>query len=358
MTSDQTTDPKKLQEKVRSIAGMMTGAHVAAMVALGVRLGLYGALKDAGPVTSDELAGKTGLHERWLREWLRGQAAGGVLEYQGDDKFELSPEVAMLLADEESMMYLGGNFDALPRLMNAVEPLKESFRTGIGFSWTDRDEEWVAGTEQMFRNWYRQQLVPAALPALDGTLAKLADGAKVADVGCGSGIALIEMAKAFPDSEFHGYEISPRAIERANEHKQEAGVARLTFHNVLDDPLPGDESFDLITTFDCLHDMTHPEEAAAAIRAAIKPDGVWFIVDINSAPTFEENLPNPITPMLYAMSVLSCMSSGMSEEGGAGLGTVGLPEPKMRELVEAAGFTRFRRLDLPHPINAFYEARV
>ena len=152
MTSDQTPDPSKLQEKVRSIAGMMTGAHVAAMVALGVRLGLYGALKDAGPVTSDDLAGKTGLHERWLREWLRGQAAGGVLEYQGDDKFELSPEVAMLLADDESMLYLGGNFDALPRLMNAVEPLKESFRTGIGFSWTDRDEEWVAGTEQMFRN--------------------------------------------------------------------------------------------------------------------------------------------------------------------------------------------------------------
>jgi len=351
-------DPTKLQEKVRSIAGMMTAAHVAAMVALGVRLGLYGALKDAGSVTSEDLAGKTGLHERWLREWLRGQAAGGVLEYQGDDKFELSPEVALLLADDDHMLYLGGNFDGLPRLMSAVEPLKESFRTGIGFSWTDRDEEWVVGTEQLFGTWYRQQLVPAALPALDGTLAKLTEGAKVADVGCGSGIALIEMAKAFPDSEFHGYEISPKAIERANEKKQEAGVSGITFYNVADDQLPPDESFDLITTFDCLHDMTHPESAASAIRAAIKPDGVWFIVDINSAPTFEENLPNPVTPMLYAMSVLSCMSSALSEPGGAGLGTVGLPEPKMRELVEAAGFTRFRRLDLPHPINAFYEARV
>ena len=351
-------DPQKLQEKVRSIAGMMTGAHVAAMVALGVRLGLYGALKGAGPVTSDDLAAKTGLHERWLREWLRGQAAGGVLEYQGDDKFELSTEVAVLLADKDSMIYLGGNFDALPRLMSAVEPLQESFRTGIGFSWTDRDEDWVVGTEQMFGTWYRQQLVPAALPALDGTVAKLTDGAKVADVGCGSGIALIEMAKAFPSSEFHGYEISKNAITRANENAQEAGVAHITFHNVADDQLAGDESFDLITTFDCLHDMTHPEAASAAIRAAIKPDGVWFIVDINSAPTFEEKLTNPITPMLYAMSVLSCMSSAMSEEGGAGLGTVGLPEPKMRELVEEAGFTRFRRLELPHPINAFYEARV
>ncbi len=264
----------------------------------------------------------------------------------------------MLLADEESMIYLGGNFDALPRLMNAVEPLKESFRTGIGLSWTDRDEEWIAGTEQMFRNWYRQQLVPVALPALDGTLAKLTDGAKVADLGCGSGIALIEMAKAFPESDFYGYEISTSAIERAEANKGEAGVANLSFHNVASDPLPADGSFDLITTFDCLHDMTHPHDAAAAIRAALNPDGVWFIVDINSAPTFEENLPNPVAPMLYALSVLSCMSSGLSEPDGAGLGTVGLPEPKMRELVEGAGFTRFRRLEIPHLVNAFYEARL
>ncbi len=357
MTSTQAPDPKKLPEVVRTIAGMMTGAHVAAMVALGVRLGLYGALKDAGPITSDGLAGKTGLHERWLREWLRGQAAGGVIEYQGDEKFELSPEVAVLLADQESMMYLGGTFEGLPRLMNAVGPLQESFRTGLGLSWTDRDEEWVAGTERLFRNWYRQQLVPVALPALDGTLAKLTDGAKVADVGCGTGIALIEMAKAFAESEFHGYEISQSAIERAEENKKEAGVANLSFHNIASDPLPADASFDLITTFDCLHDMTQPQEAAAAISAAIDPDGVWFIADINSAPTFEENLSNPVAPMLYALSVLSCLSSGMSEPDGAGLGTAGLPEPKMRELVEGAGFTRFRRLDIPHAVNAFYEAR-
>ncbi len=328
------------------------------MVALGVRLGLYGALKGAGPVTSDDLAAKTGLHERWLREWLRGQAAGGVIEYQGDDKFELSPEVAMLLAEEESPMYLGGNFDSLPRHMSMVEPLKESFRTGIGFSWTDRDDEWVAGTEQMFRNWHRQQLVPAALPTLDGTLAKLADGAKVADVGCGTGIALIEMAKAFTDSDFHGYEISLGAIERGEVNKAEAGVTNVSFHNIASDPLPANASFDLITTFDCLHDMTHPQDAAAAINAAMHPDGVWLIADINSAPTFEENLSNPVVPMMYALSVLSCLSSGLSTPDGAGLGTVGLPEPKMRELVEAAVFTRFRRLDIPHPINEFYEVRV
>jgi 2-polyprenyl-3-methyl-5-hydroxy-6-metoxy-1,4-benzoquinol methylase len=320
----QAPNPEKFPEVLKSIAGMMTAGHVAAMVALGVRLGLYGALNGAGPVTSDELAGKTGLHKRWLLEWLRGQAAGRVIEYQGDDKFELSPEVAILLAEEESPMYLGGNFDSLPRHMSMVEPLQESFRTGLGHSWADRDDEWVASTEQMFRNWHRQQLIPTALPTLDGTLAKLTSGAKVADVGCGTGIALIEMAKAFAESEFHGYEISPGAIERAEQYKREAGLSNVSFHNVADEVLPADASFDLITTFDCLHDMTHPHEAAAAINAAMHPDGVWLIADINSAPTFEENLPNPVVPMMYALSVLSCMSSGLSEPDGAGLGTVGL----------------------------------
>ena len=354
----EASDPEKLRETVKNIAGMMTGAHVAAMISLGIRLGLYRALAGAGPVTSDDLAASTGLHERWLREWLRGQAAADVLGYGGDGRFELSPEAAMLLADEESLTYIGHNFDALPRLMALVDPLQESFRTGIGFSWSDRDAETVASTEQLFRNWYRQALVPVALPLLDGVVAQLDGGAKVADVGCGTGIALIEMAKAFPASQFYGYEISQNALDRAEQNKSEAGVENLTFHHIDGDPMPGDESFDFITTFDCLHDMTRPAEAVADIRAAIKPGGVWLIVDISSAPTFEENLPNPLAPTFYALSVLSCMSSGLSEPGGAGLGTVGLPEPKMRELVQGAGFARFRRLEIPHPVNAFYEARV
>lgn len=354
----QAPDPEKLQEKLRHIAGMMTGAHVAIMIAIGLRLGLYRALAGAGPVTSDELAASTGLQERWLREWLQGQAAANVLEYRGDGRFELSPETGILLADEDSMTYLGTNFSALPRLAQVVDPLQEAFRTGIGMSWTDRDAEWVVGTEGLFRNWYRQVLVPTALPQLDGVVASLEAGAQVADVGCGSGIAIIEMAKAFPQSQFHGYDVSGEALARGAQHAEEAGVANVAFHNIATDPLPANASFDFITTFDCLHDMTHPEEAAAAIRAALKPDGLWFIADINCAPTFEENLPNPMAPMLYALSVLSCMSSSLSEPDGAGLGTVGLPEPKMRELVEAAGFTRFRRMDIPHPVNAFYEARL
>lgn len=340
------------------VAGLFINANAAIMVCLGLRLGLYRRLNGAGPVTSEDFARLTGLHERWLREWLRGQAAAGVVEYLGRGRFELSPEAAALLADEDHLGYLGYNFEALPHGMEGIEPLTEAFRTGIGFSWDDRGAERVTVAEKLFRNWYRQVLVPTALPLLDGVVKKLESGGRVADVGCGSGLALIEMARAFPRSEFHGYEISEYSLAQAEEHRSDAGTANLAFHNAASDPLPADASFDLITTFDCLHEMTRPEQVAAAIRAALSPDGVWFIIDVNCAPTFEENLSNPLAPMFYALSVLACMPSALSEPGGVGLGTCGLPEPKMRELVSAAGFTRFCRLDLPHPANAYYEVRV
>ena len=255
------------------------------------------------------------------------------------------------------MVYLGGHFESLPHQMAIAEGLPESFRTGLGLAWDERGQGAAEITERLFGNWYRQVLVPTALPLLDGAVESLASGAKVADVGCGAGVALLEMAKAFQGSQFHGYEISEHALARAEKNKTKAGLENLAFHNVANDPLPADESFHLITTLDCLHDMTQPKQTAAAVRAALRPDGVWFIADINSAPTFEENLSNPMAARAYAMSVLSCMSSALSEPGGAGLGTLGLPEPAMRELVQEAGFTQFRRLDLPHPVNAFYEVK-
>jgi 2-polyprenyl-3-methyl-5-hydroxy-6-metoxy-1,4-benzoquinol methylase len=350
-------NPERLRRKVSLIAGMMTGAHVAAMIALGLRLGLYQRLVGAGAVTSVDLAQLSGLHERWLREWLRGQAAAGILEYRGNARFELSPEVATLLADTDNMMYLGGTFAGIPHRMRVLEDLPEAFRTGIGFSWDDRGSETASFSELTLRNWYREVLVGVALPMLDDVVQGLTAGGKVADVGCGAGLAILQMARAFPKSEFHGYEISAHALARAAEHRSAARVTNVTLHNAATNPLPGDALFDLITTFDCLHDMTHPEDVARAIRNAIRPAGVWFIADIDGAPTFEEQLQSPRTPLLYAMSVLGCMPSSLSEPGGAGLGTLGLPEPAMRQLVESAGFTRFRRIDLPHPINAFYEAR-
>ena len=351
-----TPDPKKLNQKVMMLAGMMTGAHVAAMIVLGLRLGLYQALAGAGPVTSADLASRTGLNERWLREWLRGQASAGVLDYE-QERFELSPEVALLLADPDQMSFLGNNFLPIPTRIASLDRLTDCFRTGIGLAFDDRGPEAAASTEQLFRNWYRLALVDQALPKLDSVVAKLTSGAQVADVGCGSGVAVLTMARAFPKSQFHGYDNSTHALARAEANRSADGANNAQFHDPTVDPLPATPTYDFVTTFDCLHDMTHPEIVVGAIRHALKPDGVWFIADINGAPTFEEQMQNASTPMLYAMSVLSCMSSSLSEADGAGLGTLGLPEPAMRALVEAAGFTRFRRVDLPHPINAFYEVR-
>jgi len=334
------------------------GAAATAMVSLGVRLRLYDAMKDAGSVTSADLVSGTGYHERWVLEWLRGQAAAGIVLYHGRGRFELPTEVATLLADEDALDYMGHLFESIPYTFAMVERMPEVFRTGLGLSWDDRGEWAAERTEKTFRNWYRHVLVPKALPQLDGLVPRLTSGARVADVGCGAGLALIEMAKVFPLSEFHGYETSEQALRRAKANREDAGTTNVSFHNVAEEPIPADGRFNLICTLDCLHDMTRPDDAAAAIRRAIMPDGIWFIADVNCAATFEENLVNPIAPMLYMASVFSCLSSGLSEPDGAGLGTLGLPEPKMKELVERAGFTRFRRLDLPSPVNAYYEVRV
>ena len=357
MTTGQTPDPDEFRASVRRLQSLMVGAHVSIMILLGLKLGLYRALKDTGPAASDELARHTRLHERWVREWLQGQAAGGVIHYRADGRFELSPAAALLLADEDHVLFLGHNFYSLPLKIDLAQRLPKAFHTGLGLTWDDRGPQAADASEQALRNWYRKELVSTALPMLEGVVDRLTAGGRVADVGCGAGIALIEMARAFPSSKFHGYEISEQALHRAEANRDKAGLENVTFHNVALEPLPADGSFDLVTTFDCLHDMTRPEEEAAAIRAAVRPDGTWFILDFESAPTFEENLRNPLAPMLYAVSVLACVSSGLSEPGGAGLGALGLPEPVMRELVTAAGFTRFRRLDLRHPANAFYEAR-
>jgi 2-polyprenyl-3-methyl-5-hydroxy-6-metoxy-1,4-benzoquinol methylase len=197
-----------------------------------------------------------------------------------------------------------------------------------------------------------------ALPRVEGLVERLEAGAVAADVGCGSGVAMIEMARAFPRSRFHGYELSRHAIERGQANAAEAGADNVTFHHVQEEPLPGDARFDFVTTFDCLHDMTDPAGVMAAIRRAIRPDGIWLIADIKAHGSYEENVAeNPMAAMMYGTSVMTCMSSALSEPGGAGLGTLGLHPGLMREMVEQAGFRELEELDLGHPVNAFYVAR-
>lgn len=354
--------PPDLQGSIRDflklVFSQLSGLVTSGMIYLGHHLGLYRALQDAGPLTSEALARKAGLHERWVREWLRGQAAAHLLDYVGDGRFEMSPVAALVLSNEHSPAFAAGAFSALPHQLGVLEQLLESFKTGIGLPYDALGSEGARGVEGMLAPWFRTMLVPLALPRLDGVVSRLDAGAKVADVGCGTGIALVEMAKAYPRSVFHGYDISAHALAHAERNRQQADLANVTFHDVTADPLPEDGSFDFITTFDCIHDMTHPDAAIHSIRRALKADGTWLIADINAKPTFEANLEkNPMAAMMYGFSVLTCMSSSLSHPDGAGLGTLGFTEPLAREMTAAAGFTRFTRHDFDNPVNAYYEVR-
>ncbi|MEX2539963.1 MAG: class I SAM-dependent methyltransferase [Actinomycetota bacterium] len=346
-------------EFTEKVFGYMQGAVVSALVHLGDSLGLYKAMQDAGPLTSTELAERTGLQERWVREWLRNQGAAELVTYRGEDRFELTPEQAAVLADEDnSVLFSAGGFGVMTTIGSVLDPLRESFRTGVGLPYDAQGESGNHAVARMFAPWFRHMLVPMILPALDGVTDKLAAGAKVADVGCGAGIALITMAQAFPKSDFHGFELSQEALALAAKNKAEAGAQNVTFHDVRGESLPDDGSFDFVTTFDCIHDMTHPTEVIAAIRRAIKDDGTYLIADINAQPTYEKNIEeNPMTAMMYGFSVLSCMSSALSEPDGEGLGTLGFHEGVARDKTATAGFTRFKTHDFGNPLNMYYEVR-
>ncbi len=339
------------------LGDLLTGAYVAGLVGLGVRLGLYPVMAGRGLMTSHEVARAAGLDERWVREWLFGQAAAGVLAGDGE-RFELLDDMAELLADQSAVAFMGAHFQSLPQRLEVTPRLEAAFRTGTGFAFDDLGATGAADTEAIFANWYRHLLVPVGLAALEAGSQRLVAGTRVADVGCGSGVALLEMAKAFPRSQLHGFDVSPHALARAETNRRDAGVDNVAFHDSRRVPLAAHGPYGLVTTFDCLHDMTDPEAVVADIRANVEPGGTWMVADIACADTFEANLARPrLASMLYATSVYSCLPSGLADPGGAGLGTCGLPEPALQELGRAHGFSRFRRLPIDHPINAFYELR-
>jgi 2-polyprenyl-3-methyl-5-hydroxy-6-metoxy-1,4-benzoquinol methylase len=351
-------DPDKLKLFAKNIFGALGGAMTSAMIHLGDRLGLYRALAGAGSVTSEELAQKTGLDERWLREWMYQQGAAGVLEHRGEGCFALAPEGAALLAEESHPAFGAGMFGKLPETMSVLEKLPEAFRTGRGLPYDALGPEGARGVERGLGPRFKALLVPVVLPKLPGVVPALEAGAQVADVGCGAGAALLAMAKAFPKSAFHGYDISEHALARAQENRREAGIENAHFHHLRREPLPADGRFAFITTIDCLHDMTDPASVMRAIRAAIRPDTILASVIIKAYDSYEANVAkNPMAPLMYGTSVMSCMSSALSEPGGLGLGTLGLSAKKAQEMTAAAGFTRFEPADVGHPVNAFYRVR-
>ena len=360
--SDQTVDPDALKLFSFQLFTKLEGAVTAGMIHLGDQLGLYTRLREAdGPLTTAELADRAGLAERWVREWAYNQAAAKMIALDvadGVERFALTPEAAAVLATPEHPAYGMGMFHRLPQTMRALEEMPQSFRSGMGHDYDSHGPQGAVGIERSFEPWNRANLLPNVLPALDGVVDKLRAGAHVADIGCGAGGAVLLMAGAFPASTFTGYDISKYALGRAEEKLEEAGHVNVSFHDPRADPIPSNGSLDLITTFDCIHDMTHPQEMMATIRRAIRDDGTWLLVDIKAQDTFELNAKkNPMAALMYGISVLSCMSSALSEPGGAGLGTLGLSEKTAREMAAAAGFTRFRKLDVEHSVNAFYEVR-
>lgn len=341
----------------------LEGAVTAGMIHLGDRLGLYQALaREEAPISIGRLAALTELHPRWVEEWAHNQAAAKIVQHQrsadGEELLSLSPEATLVLATEDHPAFGMGMFHRLPQTMQSLEHLPESFRTGIGRNYDSHGPEGAVGIERSFEPWSNAYLLPVVLPSLEDVVPRLEAGGRVADIGCGAGGAAVLMGRRFPASTVTGYDISQYALERAEHKKASADVANVTFADPRRSPLPDDESLDLVTAFDCIHDMTHPAEMMAAIRRSLKPDGVWLLVDIKALDTFEENAAsNPMASLMYGISVMSCMSSAMSEQGGAGLGTLGLPESKARSMAADAGFTRFRRLDIDHSVNAFYEVR-
>ena len=355
-----TLDPDALKQFQFLVFTKLEGAVTAGMIHLGDQLGLYRALADAdGPLTAAELAARTGLDERWVREWAFNQAAAHILDAAGDPEgFTLSAEGAAVLASPDHEAFGVGMFHDLPQMLGGLERLPQSFRSGLGYDYDSHGPESARGMERSFEPWNRAHLLPDVLPAMDGMADRLAVGARVADVGCGAGGAVLLLAGAFPDSRFAGYDISQHALDRARTRLDEAGLANAAFHDPRQHALPTDHSVDLVTTFDCIHDMTDPQGMMTAIRATLADDGTWLLVDIKALDTFAENArKNPMAALMYGISVLSCMSSALSAPGGAGLGTLGLPPSRAEAMARAAGFTRFRRLPVEHAINAFYEVR-
>jgi SAM-dependent methyltransferase len=281
-----------------------------------------------------------------------------MIQSHPDGTFSLSEEASVVLADPEHPAFGMGMFHRLPQTMRALEHVRESFRTGVGHDYDSHGPEGAVGIERSFEPWNRSFLLPMVLPALDGVVAKLEGGAAVADVGCGAGGAVLLMAGAYPQSTFTGYDISQHALARAREKLDSSKLDNVEFHDPRNTPLPGDHSLDLVCTFDCIHDMAHPQAVIEAIHASLKPDGTWLLVDIKALDTFEENArENPMASLMYGISVLSCMSSALSEPDGLGLGTLGLSEYTAEAMASAAGFTRFQKLAIDHSVNAFYEVR-
>jgi SAM-dependent methyltransferase len=348
-------DEAKLNAFMGRAVGDMGAAMHAILVLLGDRLGLYKAMADGAPVTSAELAKRTGTSERYVREWLNANAASGYVIYDAAmATYALPPEQALALAVDDSPAFLPGAFQIIYSCFHDADKIQDAFKTGKGVGWHEHHHDLFPGTERFFRPGYLANLTSQWIPALEGVQEKLRAGAKVADVGCGLGASTIFMAKEFPNSEFFGFDYHAGSIEMARDAAQREGVAdRVTFAVAPAKAYPG-KDYDFVAFFDCLHDMGDPVGAAAHVRSTLKQDGTWMVVEPFAEDTPEAN-HNPVGRVFYSASTLLCVPASISQEVGAALGAQA-GEKRIRDVVTTGGFQRFRRATQT-PFNLVFEAR-
>lgn len=349
-------DPEKLDAFLGKLVNDLGASAGAALVLLGDRLGIYKAMADGAPVTPEELADKTHLNPRYLREWLSAQAAAGYVDYSPKSKkFKLNPEQCAAFADEGGPAFFAGAFEVAQAMWLDEPKVAEAFKSGKGVGWHEHSKCLFRGTERFFRPGYNAHLVSRWIPALRGVKEKLEQGAIVADVGCGHGASTILMALAYPKSRFYGYDYHEASTDRARQLAKEAGVAkRITFETASAKDYPA-LGYDLVAFFDCLHDMGDPVGAGAHVRESLAEDGAWMIVEPFAHDELKDNL-NPVGRVYYAASTMICTPVSLSQEVGLGLGAQA-GEARLKKVAKEAGFSKFRRA-AETPFNLVFEARV
>ena len=344
--------PAEIQAAVGQMISDLGAAFSGVLVNIGRRLGLYKAMAEIGVCTSEQLAEATGIRERYVREWLNNQAAGGYLRYEPEGhRYSLPAAQAMVLAVEDSPVYMASAFEVAAAFWLDEERIVETFRSGEGFGWHEHNERLFCGTEMFFKTGYRTHLVAEWLPALGGIVERLSAGARVADVGCGHGASTIVMARAFPESEFVGIDYHADSITTAGQRAREAGLDNVRFE-VATAKNYGGRNFDLVCFMDCLHDLGDPLGALLHARDALKPDGKVMLVEPYAGDAVEENL-NPVGRLFYAASAMACTPNSLSQEVGLGLGAQAGQE-RLRRLAQQAGF-RDLRLATRTPVNLVLE---
>lgn len=349
-------DQTRLDSLLGQVVNDLAAGYAGVMVSIGDKLGLYRAMAGAGPITSAELAKRTRCAERYVREWLNAQAAGGYVTYHPTSgTYELTAEQAFVFADDASPAHFTPAWQVVASMWSDEDKAIEAFRTGKGVAWGDHDHRLHCGVAAFYRNAYRGSLVPQWIPALDGVVEALERGIEVADVGCGHGHSTILMAEAFPDSRFVGFDVHAESIEAARQNAAKAGVAgRVRFEVAKADAYPGNE-FGLICFFDCLHDMGRPAAAVEHAAKALAPGGTVLLVEPFAEDRIEKNL-NPVGRLYYSASTTMCVAHAISERGTHALGAQA-GEARLAEIFAAAGFSHFRRA-LQTPFNLVLEARL